>query len=48
MELGFGGLGSVFAAILSFKRNDDILLAFIHALFGWMYVIWYAFTEDAS
>lgn len=39
------GLGSILAVVLSWTRNQSILWAIIHACFGWLYVIYYAFTR---
>jgi hypothetical protein len=36
-------LGSVIAAVISWDRNKSILLAIIHALLSWIYVIYAAF-----
>jgi len=33
-------LGSVIAAVISWDRNKSILLAIIHALLSWIYVIY--------
>jgi hypothetical protein len=42
------GLGSVIAVVLSWERNKSILFAILHGLFSWLYVIYFAFTRDAS
>ena len=39
----FGSIGAVFAAILSWKLNQSILWALIHAFFSWFYVIYHWF-----
>lgn len=39
------GLGSILAIVLSWSRNSSILWAIIHALFGWLYVIYFVFTR---
>jgi hypothetical protein len=39
------GLGSILAIVLSWSRNQSILWAIIHACFGWLYVIYYAFSR---
>jgi hypothetical protein len=39
-------LGSVIAAVISWDRNKSILLAIIHALLSWIYVIYAAFTQE--
>jgi len=36
-------LGSVIAVVISWDRNKSILLAIIHALLSWIYVIYAAF-----
>ena len=41
------GLGSVLAVVLSWDRNRSIILAIIHALFSWIYVIWFALTRGS-
>lgn len=40
------GVGNVIAAILSWKRNKDILWAIVAFFFGWLYVIYWALTQD--
>lgn len=39
------GLGSIIAVVTSWDRNKSILWAIIHGIFGWIYVIYYAFTR---
>ena len=39
-------LGSVIAAVISWDRNKSILLAIIHALLSWIYVMYAAFTKE--
>lgn len=39
------GLGSVLAVVLSWDRNKSILLAILHGIFGWLYVIYFAITR---
>ncbi|MBS1664613.1 MAG: hypothetical protein JST68_26445 [Bacteroidetes bacterium] len=34
------GLGSLIAVLISWKRNESILLAIIAGLLGWLYVIY--------
>jgi hypothetical protein len=36
-------LGTVITAVISWDRNKSILLAIIHALLSWIYVIYTAF-----
>jgi hypothetical protein len=39
------GLGSILAVVLSWHRNKSILLAIIHGILSWLYVIWFALTR---
>ncbi|WP_290697321.1 hypothetical protein [Lacinutrix sp.] len=39
------GLGSVIAVVTSWDRNKSILLAIIHGVFSWLYVIYFAITR---
>lgn len=39
------GLGSILAIVLSWSRNSSILWAIIHAILGWLYVIYFVFTR---
>ncbi|WP_296313856.1 hypothetical protein [Winogradskyella sp. UBA3174] len=39
------GLGSVLAVVTSWDRNKSILLAIIHGVFSWLYVIYFALTQ---
>ncbi|QTE22438.1 hypothetical protein [Polaribacter cellanae] len=34
-------VGNVLAMIISWDRNKSILMALVHGLFGWLYVIYY-------
>ncbi len=34
------GLGTIIAVVISWSRNKSILWAIIHAIFGWLYVIY--------
>lgn len=36
------GIGSMIAVTVSWSLNQSILWAFLHGLFGWFYVIYYA------
>lgn len=36
------GLGSVIAIVISWSRNKSVLLAILHGLLGWLYVIYYS------
>jgi protein-S-isoprenylcysteine O-methyltransferase Ste14 len=40
------GLGSVIAVVASWSRNQSILWAILHGIFGWFYVIYYAITRE--
>lgn len=37
------GIGTILAMLLSWTVNHSIVWAIIHAIFGWFYVIYYAF-----
>lgn len=39
------GLGSILAIVLSWSRNNSVLWAIIHAIFGWLYVIYFVLTR---
>ena len=41
-----GMAGAIVAAILSWKRNEDIGWAIVAAIFGWLYVIYWFLTTD--
>ncbi len=38
-------LGSVLAVVLSWERNKSVLLAFIHGIFSFLYVIYFVMTR---
>ena len=42
-----GGIsfGSALAIVISWSLHQSILWAVIHGVFGWFYVIYYAFTR---
>jgi hypothetical protein len=42
------GIGSALAIVLSWHRNKSILLAIIHAIFSWLYVIYFALSRQAN
>ena len=42
------GLGSAMAVVLSWHRNRSILLAAIHGVLSWLYVIFFALTRRAD
>ncbi len=39
------GIGSAVAVVLSWHRNKSILLAIIHGVLSWIYVIYFAATR---
>ncbi|MDR2284349.1 MAG: hypothetical protein LBE37_14115 [Sphingobacterium sp.] len=39
------GLGSIIAVVTSWDRNKSIMWAILHGIFGWFYVIYFAFTR---
>lgn len=39
------GLGSVIAGVTSWERNKSVLLAIIHGIFSWFYVIYFVITR---
>ena len=39
------GIGSAVAVVLSWHRNKSILLAIIHGVLSWFYVIYFALTR---
>jgi len=39
-------LGSVIAVVISWDRNKSILLALLHAVLSWIYVIYIALTKE--
>lgn len=39
------GLGSVVAVVLSWHRNRSILLAVIHGILSWIYVLYFAMSR---
>ncbi len=42
------GLGSVIAGLTSWERNKSVLLAIIHGIFSWFYVIYFVLTRKSS
>jgi hypothetical protein len=40
------GLGTVIAVVISWSRNESILFAFLHGIFGCLYVIYFAFVRE--
>ncbi|WP_167608613.1 hypothetical protein [Maribellus sediminis] len=39
------GLGSVLAVVVSWERNKSVLLALIHGIFSWLYVLYFVLTR---
>jgi hypothetical protein len=39
------GIGAAVAVVLSWHRNKSILLAVIHGVLSWLYVIYFACTR---
>jgi hypothetical protein len=39
------GVGSIIAAILSWKTYHDILWMVVHAILGWLYIFYWIFVE---
>ena len=42
------GLGSASAVAISWSLNKSIIWAIVHGFFGWLYVIYYAFTRPGG
>lgn len=40
------GLGSIIAVVASWSRNQSILLAILHGLLGWIYVVYFVLTRE--
>ena len=40
------GLGSILAVVASWSRNKSILYGIIHGLLGWIYVVYFVFTDE--
>lgn len=40
------GLGSIIAVVASWSRNKSILLAALHGIMGWIYVIYFALIRE--
>ncbi|HPA47365.1 MAG TPA: hypothetical protein PLG59_20275 [bacterium] len=38
-------LGAAIAVVLSWHRNKSILLAIVHGILSWLYVIYFALTR---
>lgn len=41
-------IGSVIAILTSWERNKSIRWTILHALFGWLYVIYFVWTRKAK
>ncbi len=41
------GIGAALAIVLSWHRNKSILLAILHGILSWLYVIYFAITRSA-
>jgi len=39
------GLGSAIAVVASWSRNESVLWAILHGIFGWVYVIYFVITR---
>lgn len=39
-------LGSTIAVVISWHRNQSVLMAIVHGIFGWLYVIYYLLTRE--
>jgi hypothetical protein len=42
------GIGAAVAVVLSWHRNKSIILAIIHGVLSWLYVIYFALTRRAN
>lgn len=42
------GLGSAIAVAISWSLHQSIVWAIVHGFFGWLYVIYYAFTRPGG
>jgi hypothetical protein len=43
--IGFYGLGTAIAVVLSWSRNASILWCIFHGITSWIYVVYFAFTR---
>lgn len=39
------GLGTILAVVVSWERNKSVLLAFLHGIFSWLYVLYFVLTR---
>ena len=42
------GIGSAIAVVASWSRNKSVLWAILHAIFGWIYVIYFVITGGSE
>jgi hypothetical protein len=42
------GLGTVLAVVVSWERNKSVLLAFLHGIFSWLYVLYFVMTRKPN
>jgi hypothetical protein len=42
------GFGTILAIVLSWERNKSVLLAILHGIFSWLYVIYFVITRKPS
>lgn len=42
------GLGAALAIVLSWHRNRSIILAIVHGILSWLYVIYFALSRRAN
>lgn len=42
------GLGTVLAVVTSWERNKSVLLADLHGIFSWFYVLYFVLTRKSS
>lgn len=42
------GFGTILAIVLSWERNKSVLLAILHGIFSWLYVIYFVLTRKPS
>jgi len=40
------GLGTIIAVVISWSRNESVLWAILHGLFGWFYVIYFVIVRE--
>jgi hypothetical protein len=43
--IGFYGLGTIIAVVLSWSRNASIPRCILHGIFSWIYVVYFAFPR---